>query len=425
MNNFGWDTVFALDSSQVNKTLSNSWGQLPQDFDYSEDGCRMSGRFSSWMVVNGGSGSLLHLKLPVISGSIVLDSSKPADLAGVAVIVEVDMRFLPSTVKAETQELRMNLKQAIKPGTPGGEGLVVPITLVDPLGKLGQTYSSLFLEGIARWMVANAYRTTYVFAEINFAKPDWNSWLTPVQCAFVYADREGKTTPGYLGVLSVNSSRDTSTMERKIDPAILSVFDQLNAGYLISGDLFLQNVILPQMPRMYPGTSPGDFKFSADDHQIQNTAKYPAEKVKSGAIWYYPEIKKLKMYIEGGELRTDIQGDCDLKAGISMTFTLNIKNTMSFDPNIQTVRFNSDPSPYGEHDADIPWYFWFFTPIGKAITQIVVAAISDSIANSLKSDLSINVKGIPTQSVHWTGAGQDMKVTRAGLNTCFYMQGMV
>ncbi len=214
-------------------------------------------------------------------------------------------------------------------------------------------------------------------------------------------------------------------LERKIDPAVLPVSDQLNAGYLISGDLFMQNVILPQMPQMYPGTSPGNFKFSSTDHQIQNTAKFPTGKVKSEAIWYYPEIRKLSVYIVGGELRTNIQGDCDLKAGISMTFTLNIKNTMSFDPNTQTVLFNSDPSPHGEHDADIPWYFWFLTPIGEAITKIVVAAIPDSIANSLKSDLSINVKGIQTQSVHWTGAGQDMKVARAGLNTCFYMQGMV
>ena len=83
------------------------------------------------------------------------------------------------------------------------------------------------------------------------------------------------------------------------------------------------------------------------------------------------------------------------------------------------------PSPHDEHDADIPWYFWFLTPIGEAVTQIVVAAISDSIADSLKSDLSINVEGIPTQSVHWTGAGQDMKITLAGLNTCFNMQGIV
>lgn len=425
MNSFGWDTAFALNSDQVNKALNNSWNQLPQNFDYSEDGCHMSGQFSPWMVVNGGAGSLLHLKLPVTSGSIALDSSKPADLAGVAVVVEVDMRLLPSSTKTKTQELRMNLKQAVKPGAPGGEGLVVPITVVDPQGKLGQTYSSLFLEGMARWMVANANQITYVFAEINFAKPDSNSWLTPVQCTFVYADREDKTKPGYLGILSVNSNRDISRLERKIDPAILPVSAQLNAGFLISGDLFLQNVIFPQMPQMYPGTTPGIFVFSETDHQIQNTAKFPTEKVKSGAIWYYPEIKHLKVYIVGGELRTAIQGDCDLYAGISMTFTLDIKNTMSFDPNTQNVRFNPDPSPHGEHDADIPWYFWFLTPIGEAVTQIVVAAISDSIADSLKSDLSINVEGIPTQSVHWTGAGQDMKVTQAGLNACFYMQGIV
>lgn len=425
MNSFGWDTVFALDNDQVNKAISNSWNQLPQSFDYSEDGFHMSGQFSPWMVVNGGSGSLLHLKLPVTSGSIALDSSKPADLVGVAAVVEVDMRLLPSSTKAETQELRMNLKQAVKIGTPGGEGLVVPITVVDPQGKLGQTYSSLFLEGMARWMVANANQITYVFAEINFAKPDRNSWLTPVQCNFVCADREDKTKPGYLGILSVNSNRDISKLERKIDPAILPISAQLNAGYLISGDLFLQNVILPLMPQMYHGTSLGTFAFSATDHQIQNTTKFPADKVKSGAIWYYPEIKHLKVYIVGGELRTDIQGDCDLYAGISMTFSLNIKNTMSFDPKTQNVRFNPDPSPHADHDADIPWYYWFLTPIGEAITQIVVAAISDSIANSLKSDISINVEGIPTQSVHWTGAGQDMQVTQAGLNTCFYMQGIV
>jgi len=425
MNSFEWDTVFALNSDQVNKALSNSWNQLPQNFDYSEDGCHMSGEFNPWTVVNGGSGSLLHLELPVARGSIALDSSKPADLAGVAAVVEVDMRLLPSSTKAGTQELRMNLKQAVKPGTPGGEGLVVPITVLDPQGKLGQTYSSLFLEGMARWMVANANRITYVFAEINFAKPDSNSWLTPVQCAFVYADREDKSKPGYLGILSVNSNRDICKLERKIDPAILPVSAQLNAGYLISGDLFLENVILPLMPQMYPGTSPGIFLFSTADHQIQNTVKFPTEKVKSGAIWYYPEIKHLKVYIVGGEMRTSIQGDCNLYAGISMTFTLDIKNTMSFDHGTQTVRLNPDPSPHGEHDADIPWYFWFLTPIGEAVTQIVVAAISDSIAQSLKSDLSINVEGIPTQSVHWTGAGQEMKVTQAGLNACFYMQGIV
>ncbi|MGY2049229.1 TULIP family P47-like protein [Methylobacterium sp. JK268] len=445
MQTFGWDTVFVIDNDRINQTLANNLQSLIPTFAVdlgSDPAVSASGRFRSWEVVEGGNDKLLFLRLTIAEGTLTIGPlglpdhvrAMVPDLAslaqqagaialdGVAVVLSVFLRVLPKP-DASAQVLAFFLQQvahsAAESGTPG---FVTPVTIIDPGGRLSASQRALLGAAIAEAVVRQAGQIAFAFASINLVPPGTNSWLTPVASDYAYMEKIG-APHGYLAVLSVTTARPIDRLERTIDQAAIG--GGHSGSYLISDLLFLRNVVLPFLPTAYQA-SPADFRLDEAARTIRNVRSFETIAVKSGAITYHPVIRALAVATDGEGLVTQVEGFCDLKAGITMTFRLKARNRSRFDAATQTLAFEPDPNPQSQHSADIPWYFWFLGPIAVLITELVVKLIADSVAAQLgtlaRDALSITKN--PPQSVQWTGT-RPLDVKAAGVNGAFYMMGSV
>jgi len=423
METYGWDTVFATTIEHANKALAASHDKLVSTFSFSAGGYQLDGTFGSWQIVPGGSGQLLHLQLPLQSGKMVDRSGKAFDISGLAVIVEVQLQLLSPTTDTSKQHLQFNFRTVgDKPGdkTPG---VVTLIQVNDPAKRLPDQPRNILGHAIAECLVTNAPGISYIFGTINLVKPSANSWLTPVKSDYYYVQLEG-AKPGYLAILSTTDNRDISTLERKIDPALLA-----GAGsgfFALSKEMFLRHIIQPTLPRVFQGTSDQAFKYNATNQSIQSTGWFATNAVKSGLIWYYPHVNSLLISVLDTSVVCSANGSCDMGLDITCTFGVHSQSALQYQNTTKSLSFARDPNPTVQHDYSIPWYDYFIpgiTGIGDIILAIVVPLIADGIAGGLQQNAAdLSLAKSPPQTIQWNGMS-GFNVTAAGLNNCFYMRG--
>ncbi|MDD1012582.1 TULIP family P47-like protein [Pseudomonas rubra] len=385
MQTKGWDTLSIVKQDAVNASLSKSWPQLNPEFNQAVgDSYRCSGVFDCWSVVNGGGGRLLRLRMPIRSGELKVGQTI-IELAATVAIIEVTLSLLPQS-STESVLKSSYLKVAQNPGQiPEDQGgWLLPITLQDPQGRLGP-YASLVLDAICAYLIANPKQFEHIFAHINFAKPGAPAWALPKKCTYSYLDS------GYLAVLGVCSDRDISELPRDVDVTGLGL--GASSYYILANQMLLENLILPGLVALYQDASKGDYQYQAGE--LINRRQLRMQEIKSGLIYYTPVVWAGKNIarVVGDFLRVKFDGNCDLYAGINMTW--NGWVTMKPTLNNGVITFSKLSSDF-QHDEDIPWYLQWLLPVVGLIVTIVVAVISNdlisSIANrggSIKAD-SIN-----------------------------------
>jgi hypothetical protein len=435
MQTFGWDTVFVIDTNRVNAALAAHRHQLLMEFDGSlgaEAGVVATGKFNAWEIVQGGSGKILYLNLPILEGvlrvggfvvSMIEGVPHEVNLAGTSVVMAVQLEMLPRASDApagsEYLDLRFDIRQ-VGMGNPG-PGLITPVTVLDPAGRLSQSDKAFLLAVLAEFLVANSAKVGYVFASINLVPPTSNSWLAPVKSDYAYLDKAGYGS--YLAVLSVAEERDISQFPRMIDQNAIS--QGKAASFLISRGLFLKNVIQPYLPAAY-STVASSFKLDQASQTIRNNVSFNTQSVKVGAITYHPRIDQLTVTTNAEGLSTHIEGYCSLYVGISMKFTVRTKNKATFNSAAKTISFLPDPNPESSHNANVPWYYWFLGPIAVLITELVVKIISNNLASALDklAREALSIAKTPPQSIQWRDTTA-LDVSSAGVNDAFYMMGQI
>jgi hypothetical protein len=425
MNLYGWDTAFAIDISVANAALARNEGSLLVGFAIDDpDGLqvRAEGTFGGWQIVEGGSGQFVTLRLPVVDGWLELASQGGrVDLAGTAFVASVALDLIPSALP-DTEDLRFDVATAGKVGEPPVAGAITPIRMDDPAGRLDDLQEALLLASLATYVARNADRISFVFATVNLVPPQSDSWLTPVRSAFSYADRSDGSG-GALVILSVTDDRPVDDLPRSVDPALLTRDHQ--AAFGISQALLLENVIMPSLPPAFGnGATPASFAYDQQARTIVNLQPLSMNAVRKGAIDYYPEIRTLRLGIDGSNLRARYEGWCDLKAGISMTFWIEPVNPIVYDGRTKSLAFLADGDPKSDYDADIPWYWWLGGPLVRAIVEIVVPAIASGIAGSLTSAVGsmLSPARNPPTSIRWKDT-EDLQVADARVEGDFVMTG--
>lgn len=416
MDLYGWDTAYATDFAILNNALAGD-ASLPSKFASTQSGITASGVLENWRLVPGGSGPLLHIQVALTSGNISGGTDPAADLAGVSLIFEVNLTLLPTAVKG-VKVYRLDLKTVGKKGDPPKPGVVLPYSISDPNGKLGFEQKIALPAMIAGVLVQQADDFTVAFARVNLVAPATNSWLTPVKVRYdVYAG-SGKD---YLVIYAATSARNVDGLDTNVDPALLAGAGPMYYG--ISGNLFLEHAVLPLMPKLFNHSKAADFKFNASKSAIVNTTSFAAGKVKSGAIWYHPEITKVSLRISGDEIVTDVSGTCDLGMGITMTFSIQSKSKSSFDPKTGRLSFAKDKHPTENHHAKIPWYDYVLGPIPDIVMAVVVPMVASGIANGITAELSKETIGKEgAQNVKWPGMN-GFSINAGGLNGGIQLSG--
>lgn len=426
MNIYGWDTVTALSVDEVNKSLEANRSKLIQEFKVSGQTLSgtytLQGIFGAWRIVQGGSGNLLRLEVPLTAGTIQAAGGKPIDVAGADTVVDVSLDLLPAAA-GNAQNLVFALHKAAQFGDTPQPGAVTPVAFNAPAAvsaALGPVGTRLVLDAVAQALAADAAAVSYVFASVNLVPPSANSWLTPVRSAYVYQEVVGGGA--YLAILSTLTARDTSQLQHSVDPELFAGGG--NAAFAISQDVFLADVVAPVLPQAFGGGSnAGCFGYDAGRHLITAAHSFGCSQVKAGAIWYTPNVTALKIGVVGGSLAMSVNGNCDLKAEISMDWWITSQYPLRFDPATQRISFAGDPNSRSGHTTHIPWWYLAGGIFAEAVTQVVVSVISDSLSSDLSSRLgSVGLANIAAQTVAWQGMRQ-FAVTSARLDGALLLSG--
>jgi hypothetical protein len=338
-----------------------------------------------------------------------------------ALVVAVQLTLLPGQMSDNARDLKFDIRSLGEIGMPSQPGTITPVSLQGTEGKLDAVQCALLMITLSGSILKNVAQLTYVFATINLVPPSENNWLTPVHCAYAYMSRDN--APGALAILSVTTDRNITGLPLQVDGRLLS--PGYDASFGISKELFLKNVIQPALPAVFGnGTKPENFVYNPALGCIRNTQIIKMNGVKSGAITYYPEISYCQIGTSGSGLVSKYEGFCDLKAGISMKFWVDPRNEAIYKNDIKTLVFLADPNPNNRNEVHIPWYWFFAGLIVRAVMELIVRAIGNSIAEAVSKDAGKYITLIknPPAFVHWTGTDK-LDVQKAAVNVGFYMQG--
>jgi hypothetical protein len=385
----GWDTISIIKQDKINSDLEKSWDSSKAKFDYidpNRENIHISGIFDCWSIVNGGGGRLLRLSLPIRSGEFTLESQK-FNISGCTAILEVTLSMLQQSkvsVVLKTEFLQIATEKD-EVNTEQG-GWLIPITLIDPSGEV-DVFSHIILTLITQSLIAHSHQFDLLLADMNFVKKGSPQWAIPKKWTYSYLDS------GYLSILSVCSNKDISKLPLDVDVAKLGL--EANSFYVMSNELMLENLILPNLTEIYQNCDSSDFFYKSGE--LLNKRNLSMHKIKSGAINYTPVVYKENNIVttSGNKISIFYNGDCSLYVGIMMNWngflylkcTLNKSGTIDF--------YESDKN--FNHSQNIPWYLRWLSPAVGIIVSVVVKVISDDLIDSIKREASsINAQDINT-----------------------------
>jgi hypothetical protein len=414
MNIQGWDTIYCISVDQVNGKLRENADRLPHRFQAaSQPGdsltYNLAAQSGAWQLQRG-QGALFTLAISFTSGTFTVAQAGSADISGVTIGIDVDLRLLPSSIPGSRDvAFQFAAPKSTKTGSiiSGGE-------------KLDIQHRTFLPFVLAQYLAMHAGAITYALATINPGKPGISSWLSPVQSTFTLLT-DAVSGRLFLAVLNSLTQRDVSRLSTAVD---LSLPAGTDAVLALSTDVMMQNMLLPACKSAY-GTQ--NFSFSTGDHTIHQTNGFGLPSVKSGLIWYSPSANAFRASLNGNKLVTHVDGSCDLKASLSMTFWVEAACPFAFDRTHKTLGFAQDGSPRQDHSVDAPWYLKyllpFVLPIAAAVTAIVVTVIGNDLAGKISSALSSVAKVDDMLAmVNWTGLKQP-QLTDARLDGALIMTG--
>ena len=422
MDMSGWDTMFAATIAYTNEALLLS-SEVLQSVQTVVNGAlgsfTISAEFGPWQVITGGSGQLIHMVLPITSGSITPAEGTAASLNGCQPIMQFSLQLLSAGEDQNaSQQIVLNIKEAGQLGAPGGPGIVNPIGFLGPV-PLSSQLQPILLNGLATAIAANASRIGFALASINPVAPGSPSWLAPKNCGFLYFET-GSPAVGYLAILSTAAS--SSNPEMVVDPSLVS--GGLPAGYAISLPLYLSHVTLPAILLALPGAETQQFVVNTspaslvlDDGQSVSLGSHQV-----GAITYHPEITSLSMTPGVGEMSISANGNCDLYGGCSMTFTAAAQNQFEFNAANQTCSFSADNNPSVQHSTSVPWWYLGGGVLAYAIADTVTVFVSQGVADLVGNEIAAGtLSSSPTQSVSFAGM-KSFTATAVSLNGAVVIQ---
>jgi Clostridium P-47 protein len=425
METNGWDTISVLNITQVNQQLQARLSQIVMSFSTSwVDGFSGSyeatGNFGPW-AITGGSGSDIYLTLPITSGTLgPPGQSATTDISGMSVTVVVNLEWVPSAVDSQIQNLQFALKSVADPGASRPEGGIYVLSTTDP-NNTG--FGAEVGAGIAHTLLDNTDKITYVFAQTGIVDTTTATWLQPVKSTYSYHTPAGGSD-NYLAILSVTTDRDISNLSANIDSGIASA--QYPLAFVVSGDLFLQNVILPALPGAFPNAPAGTFAYTNSEITIVNQFNLPT--IQEAAIGYVPVVTAMVLAIDANALHNVMSGSVYLDLpNAYLMFSSSTVNVLTFDPSDGSFAFTKDPNPVTSTSDDVPWYDYLLTlgAVGAAVTAIVVACLESGLSDSLSgANLAGSLATAPATTVRWAGLDQ-VQVVSASLNDAFLMLATV
>ena len=428
MNLAGWDTLSAVAVDEVNRGLEQRRRELVRRLSFTLNIDTIHEKFygeialGMWQIVPGGSGALLHIRIGVASGKLCRSvPTEYVDLAGSDMIFSVSLNRLPSRTVANGHDFVFALDRAGFLGATPDEGVITPIAFTGPesvLGRLGSAGQAIVIDAAAKELSRKSEVLSFVLATVGFTTPGAEGWLAPKSSGYTSFFEAGTE---YLGIMAVTTDRPAETLQRTVDGGV--VRGGAMAGFAMSRELFSRHVLMPIIASALGGEAKDAIAYSADRGIVTASRPFLTMSVRAGLIDYWPRVLTLDAHIAGDGVDMAVTGDCDLKAGIVMTWSVNAHCAMAFDVTRQVLFFQPDPHPTITHSAAIPWWFFLIAMLPAAIAKLVGKILAENISASLSNHLAASalVQASAT-SVQWAGLRR-MTVTEASLDGALILRG--
>ncbi|GGB96424.1 TULIP family P47-like protein [Dyadobacter sediminis] len=183
-----------------------------------------------------------------------------------------------------------------------------PAVIIDtinnnPTSGLGAT---VFPQLLSEWFNVNIGNFNYVFSSIDLSpqlsQSDKYQWIKPTATSYAVTDN-GSLDTGVFGVLSMILNHQPGT-NHQVSP--FAIPDGSDAGFLISGEMFMANMMLAGACSLFSNADPSSFAITNDGLTVTNTAdmiwgKFMLDDNKKGSIG-----SQYGTTLDAGTLSTDL-----------------------------------------------------------------------------------------------------------------------
>ncbi len=262
-----WDTAFGIKFKDANQAIINK-ASSPESFSGTHEVLSIiytvNADFGNWQM-NGGSGSLLQLNLPLNSGTISGGSESDASFEGEATI-QVSLAYIPQTSSESTTGTTNNLKI----------DLDKPVNVLDVALTSGPSSAIDSISGALQdWLNDNLQEFNHVFTAVNLNsevdKGDFN-WLKPTHIGYAIYTEGFDTVDDYIfGVLAMTGNTKGNNLSPVIDPNIIPT--DADAGFLISAPRVIEKMFEPHIESLFANAEDSDFDTQDDGMTIFNLNK--------------------------------------------------------------------------------------------------------------------------------------------------------
>jgi hypothetical protein len=396
MTTNGWDTVYAISTGCLNTDLGQKSAGFPNTVSYQQAGMpfTITAGLGAWQVTaDANEGQFLTVNITIASGTLDDADKGQFPLAGMILSMRVALQLLAGS------SLQFNIPT------------ISAVEIQNP-GSLSELQQTGLLDAVSSYLTANAASINYVLASIDPAGSAGPAWLRAQSCNY-------GTLPGYLVIVCDTQSANSGNQAVNIDPSITASGDP--AVFLMSSDLFLENVVLPSLaPSFGIPASPAPFVFQAASHAIVNNGTVALAPIEKDGFTYHPTLAAYSLSVSGTSLAITAAVGCKTSLGADASFSFVATNAVQYDAATHTLTVVPDPKPVIHDSTKIPWYEFFYGVVLGIIVTVLVSGLSKAMEESLSQ---IHLSGLPAQSVAWTASG-GLQVNSAGLNDqAVYLQG--
>lgn len=361
VDTYGWDTVFALPASKVNQAIVTNHAS-PTSFTYSDPDpssddnipFTVNAGFGDWQLTTGGDGKNIRLSLPLLNVTLEYTQTGKKHIfpTGTATI-EVQLHYLAHTDSSGGTAYKLVVKAtADSPDDP-----VVCLVSSNYEGNPSILVKALIDFSLLTWCNANLAQFTHVFAAIELNESiDNDQWgfVAPNYTSYAYLDKSN-LDDSLFAVLCMTGDRTGESLAQQSDPDTIPTGSV--AGFLVSQQRTLTDLIRPAICLAYPGLTDGNFTLSTDKTtlSLREGATVNLSAVSQNGKDYYPVLKQMSVKAIGSMvLQLDSYTETVIDPFYGITATCTATHWYNFglgtSGNGQTLVFQQEQPPSIVHN---------------------------------------------------------------------------
>jgi hypothetical protein len=315
---YGWDTVFAIYFTDVNKAIvaqkstpATFGGSMNNPFGGTVEFVNCN--WSDWQLVKGGDGKNVHMITPIKSG-IFRSSGGDINLAGAEFIIEVNLDYIPQP-SSKDNTIVNSLQVNTQAGTATDPTVSVLNTVIP--GQSDPIVLSTIGGLVKNWFNNNLGLFNHVFAVVdvaeNLSKDSGWGWITPTWTSYAVVDHpQTSQYDSVFGVLTMTDNSPATNLAHQISPfAIPGVVIQAdgsisgqssyNSGFLVGTNVFMKNMLLPHMMSLFKNASESDFSL------VENGQSITTNKNLQFQDWDIPNHSQVTASIAAGDFNVTVE----------------------------------------------------------------------------------------------------------------------